>query len=35
MEWEIVIGRETHAQMLDAAHQYQTATDRHQSVADA
>jgi hypothetical protein len=35
MEWETVIGLETHAQMLNAAHQYQTVSDWHQSVPDA
>lgn len=35
MQWETVIGLETHAQMLNAAHQYQTVTGWHQSVPDA
>jgi hypothetical protein len=35
MLWETVIGLETHVQMLDVAHQYQTVTDRRQSVPDA
>ena len=35
MDWETVIGIETHAQIPNAAHQYQTVTDRHQSVPDA
>jgi hypothetical protein len=35
MNWETVIGIETHAQMLNPAHQYQTATGWHQSIADA
>jgi hypothetical protein len=35
MEWETVVGLETHAQMLNTAHQYQTVTDWHQSVPDA
>jgi len=29
------IGVETHAQILNAAHQYQTVTDRRQPVPDA
>lgn len=35
MQWETVIGLATHARMLDAAHQYQTVTDWHQSAPDA
>jgi len=35
MEWKSVIGLETHAQMLNAAHQYQAVTDWRQFVPDA
>jgi len=35
MQWETVIGLETHAQMLGAAHQCPTVTDRRRSVRDA
>jgi len=35
MTWETVIGIESHAQIPNAAHQYQTATGRHQSVPEA
>jgi hypothetical protein len=35
MEWETVIGLETHAPMPNAALQYQTVTGRQRFVADA
>jgi hypothetical protein len=35
MEWETVIGLETHAQILNTVHQYQTMSGWRQSVVDA
>ena len=35
MDWGTVIGVETHAQIPNAVYQYQTVTDRHQSLTDA
>jgi hypothetical protein len=35
MDWETVIALAVHAQLLNAAHQYQTVTGWHRFVAEA
>lgn len=35
MQWEAVIGLETHTHLLNAAHRNQTVADWHQSIPDA